>query len=154
MTGMNEIATPRTDAAWTGRMREPTHIPFVSNEFDVVKADFARQLERENAAYQHAKELVHKRFGFKPHPDDPKKCNCAYCAREFEPMAEHAALMEIELLALEQDKKRLDWWELHMLDYGFGLQMDKKWSFVKRKTSKVFINFDTFRQALTAAMED
>lgn len=51
------------------------------------------------------RELMHKKFGFVPHPDDPKKCNCAYCARDFEAVAEHAAEMEMELFSTTNQLK-------------------------------------------------
>jgi len=53
-------------------------------------------------------ELLHKRFFFQPHPDDAKKCNCAYCARDFEAIAEHAANLEMNEHSLEQRVKQLE----------------------------------------------
>lgn len=52
-------------------------------------------------------ELMHKKFFFQPHPDDPKKCNCAYCARDFEAVAEHAAYLEMDVHSLEQQRDQL-----------------------------------------------
>jgi len=46
-------------------------------------------------------ELIHKRFFFQPHPDDKDKCNCAYCARDFEAVAEHCAYMEMDLHSIK-----------------------------------------------------
>lgn len=43
----SKTPTPRTDNAWVGRMIEPSNIPMQHLEFDVVRADFARQLETE-----------------------------------------------------------------------------------------------------------
>ena len=43
---------------------------------------------------QERRERLHAKFGFVPHPDNPKKCACAYCARDFEAVS--AMLMELE----------------------------------------------------------
>lgn len=38
---------------------------------------------------------LHKKFGFVPSKDGSKKCACAYCVRDFEAVADHAADLEM-----------------------------------------------------------
>ena len=62
------------------------------------------KLKSEVEQFRQAREVLHKKFGFVPHPDDPKKCHCAYCARDFEAVADHAA--EMEMICHSKDNER------------------------------------------------
>lgn len=104
--------TPRTD------VQEALDLPHFQSLYPhkykkAVHGDFARQLEQElNEAKADWKikrdALIHKKFYFQPHPDDATKCNCAYCARDFEAIADHAAFMEMELFSLHEAKSERD----------------------------------------------
>lgn len=54
------------------------------------------------AVLQERQERLHAKFGFVPHPDDATKCNCAYCARDFEAVADRLADAEEQLAQLEE----------------------------------------------------
>jgi len=75
--------------------------------------DATARLEQENrdlkaVVDKRYEELLHNKFFFQPHPDDAKKCNCAYCARYFEAIAEHAANLEMNEHSLENLVKQLE----------------------------------------------
>jgi chromosome segregation ATPase len=103
--------TPRTDAA-AGYCHESSVMASPSRRYGeepYVPADFARQLERElneaKSELQKRHDLLSKAFG-QPRGEDGE-CKCAYCRRDFEAIAEHAAILEMDCAGHETTVNQL-----------------------------------------------
>ena len=55
------------------------------------------QLEQLQAEIAERNKLLHGKFGFVPSKENPGKCGCAYCTRDVDALADHAAEMEMQL---------------------------------------------------------
>ncbi len=102
--------TPRTDAEEKYYWPAPGMIgapPDLSRSY--VYINVARQLERElneaKAELQKRHDLLAKAFG-RPRSEDGQ-CQCAYCRRDFEAIAEHAGCLEMDKASLEYLRDQL-----------------------------------------------
>jgi hypothetical protein len=103
--------TPRTDACFKTPLE--LEVQRLTIELAALKRDYAtdvikfRETSLEIAMLKQGRELLHRKFGFVPHPDDPKRCACAYCSRDVEAIADHAAELEMSEHSLRQENDKL-----------------------------------------------
>jgi predicted nucleic acid-binding Zn-ribbon protein len=99
-------------AAYNGLLKDKTNL---QSQLSKAKEELAK--------FHQAREVLHKKFGYVPHPDGTNKCHCAYCARDFEAVADHAAELEMSEHSL---REQLSQWQecareiLQEAEYGIA----------------------------------